>query len=67
MESWAWLCNKTAQITGKTSTGLQNSVSDMLTRVHFPTFAIMADPPYGRLIGVRSIQQAVRSLTFFMM
>jgi len=39
----------------------------MLTRVHFPTFAIMVDPPYGRLIGVRSIQQAVRSLTFFMM
>ena len=33
----------------KTSTSLQLSVSDMLTHVNFPTFA-MADPRYGGLI-----------------
>jgi len=42
MESWAWFYNKTAQIIAKTSTSLQLLISDMLTHVNFPTFA-MAD------------------------
>jgi len=37
------------QIIAKTSTSLQLSVSEMLTHVKFPTFA-MADLRYGRLI-----------------
>jgi len=46
---WARFCNKTAQAIAKTSTSSQLSVSDMLTHVNFPTFA-MADPRYGGLI-----------------
>ena len=37
----------------KTSTRLQLSVSDTLTHVNFPTFA-MADPRYGGLIRMTS-------------
>jgi len=47
MESRASYCNKTTQIIAKTSTSLQLSVSDMLTHVNFPTFA-MADLCYWR-------------------
>jgi len=48
-------CNKTAQIIAKTSTILQLSVSDMLTLVNFPTFAVV-DLHYGWSIrSIRSI------------
>jgi len=40
---------KTAQITAKTSTSLQLSVTDMLTHVNFPTVTTV-DPRYGGLI-----------------
>jgi len=53
MESRVRFCNKTAQITAKTSTSLQLSVSDTLTHVNFPTFAV-ADPRYGGLIRMTS-------------
>ena len=46
---WGLICDKTALIIAKTSTSLQLSVSDMLTRVNFPTFA-MADLRHGGLI-----------------
>ena len=45
----AWFCNKTALIIAETSTSLQLSVGDMLTRVNFPTFT-MVDPCYSGLI-----------------
>jgi len=51
MESWALFCDKTAQIIAKTSTSLPVSVSDMLTYVNFPTFAVV-DLWCGRLISV---------------
>jgi len=41
--------NETAQIIAKTSNSLQLSVSDMVTHVNFPTFA-MADPRHGGLV-----------------
>ena len=58
-ETWARFCNKTAQIIANTSTSIQLSVSDMLTRVNFTTFA-MADPRCGRLIADSLIQMAPR-------
>ena len=46
-------------IIANTSTSIQLSVSDMLTRVNFTTFA-MADPRCGRLIADSLIQMAPR-------
>jgi len=43
---------KTAQIIAKDSTGLQLTVSDMLSDVNFSTFA-MADFHYGELILIK--------------
>ena len=58
------LYKKTAQITAKTSTSLQLSVTDMLTHVNFPTFTTV-DTRYGGLIRTIHYYYYTRLTAFF--